>query len=80
MAIKARLSTGTFVIGIDAENIRRMKAGEPMYIDLTVLGGKDSFLLMVGDTLADVKTQLESSFGDLPPPMADPQPGPRRGH
>jgi hypothetical protein len=59
----ARLSDGRFVIGIDSENMRRLKKGEPMKLDLVNFGGVDSALLMYGESLGDVMRELEKALG-----------------
>lgn len=65
--IRARLASGVFVLGIDAENVQRLKDGKPLFVDLSGLGGRDSFVMVYGDTLADVRADLEKVFGAMPP-------------
>ena len=65
--LRARLSNGAFVLGIDAENVRRLKKGQPIIIDLTVMGGHDHVLLMYGNTLDDIRKEIEAAAGPLPP-------------
>lgn len=68
--LRARLSNGTFLFGLDAENVRRLQAGEPIMVDLRSLGGTDKFALMFGETLADIAAELERLTGQpLPPPQ-----------
>lgn len=66
--IRARLSDGRFLFGVDAENVRRLKAGQPLVIDLTMMGGKDQLVIVYGDTLQDIVRELEAAHdGPLPP-------------
>lgn len=61
--IRARMSSGSFVMGLDAENVRRLKGGEPIVIDLTLMGGTDRVYLMFGESLTDVLRELEEVTG-----------------
>jgi hypothetical protein len=66
--IRARLSNGTFLLGLDFENVRRLLAGEPIRVDLTLHGGHDVVGIMYGETLADIMRELRAlNGGDLPP-------------
>ncbi len=68
--IRARLSSGAFVLGLDAENVRRLQGGEPIKINLAQLGGSDLVFLVYGDTLADIVADLQRAQGSpLPPPQ-----------
>lgn len=68
--IRARLSNGTFLMGIDAENVRRLQKGMPLVIDLHQLGGTDKVLIVYGPTMHDIMAQLEEVQGSpLPPAM-----------
>ena len=67
--IVARMSNGVFVLGVDAENIRRLKDGQPILKSLSQFGGTDDVLIMYGDTLQDIQASLEETFGDLPEPQ-----------
>lgn len=73
--MRARMTNGTFLFGIDAENIKRLKDGKPLVIDLTLLGGHDMLLITYGDTMADIKRDWEKANGPLPPaqPFYDPK-------
>lgn len=67
--LRARLN-GVFVLGIDAENVRRLQAGQPINVDLAELGGQGEILLMYGNTMADIAKELEQVTGQpLPIPM-----------
>lgn len=66
--IRIRLSDGTFIFGVDAENVRRLKAGQPLNIDLTPLGGTDRLIVMYGETMADIVREIETATGQKLPP------------
>lgn len=69
----ARLSNGVMVLGIDAENVKRLKEGKPILKALSQFGGKDDILIIYGDTLDDVQRELaEASDGPLPPAQTHP--------
>lgn len=70
--IKARTSDGQFIFGLDANNIRLLKEGKPIKIDLRLMDGVDQFTIMYGETLAEITAELEKHFGKLP--MANPWP------
>lgn len=61
--IRARMSNGDFVLGIDAENVRRLKAGKPIVVDLREMGGEGRVLITYGETLADIVAELEQATG-----------------
>jgi len=68
--IRARLSNGDFLFGLDAENLRRLKKGEPIVVDLGELGGAGRVLITYGDTLSEIVDEIESITGQkLPPPI-----------
>ena len=69
--IRARLSNGVFILGLDAENIMRMLDNKPILVSLSELGGTDDVLIMAGNTLDDVKRQLEEASGQPLPPAID---------
>jgi len=74
--IRAKLWDGSFLMGIDAENVRRLREGELLEIDLTLTGGTDIVRIAYGDTLQDVMHQLEEATGQpLPPAMPMPDEG-----
>lgn len=66
--LKARLSNGAFVLGIDAENVRRLKKGQPIRVDLGELGGTDQVFIMYGETLQDIQREIEAAAGSPLPP------------
>lgn len=63
----ARLGT-LIILGIDAENVRRLKAGQPILKALAQHGGTDDIAIVYGDTLADIQKELEKHYGPLPAP------------
>lgn len=76
--IRASLTDGRFLFGIDAENVRRLKDGKPLVFDLTLIGGTDTVLVIYGETMADIMRELEGATGGaLPPaqPFHDPSKG-----
>lgn len=73
--IRARLSDGRFLLGIDANNVQKMKEGKPLVVDLSDHGGVDCFIMVYGDTLADVLKDITDAGFNLPPA----QPMPTKG-
>jgi hypothetical protein len=75
--IRARLSNGSYLMGLDAENIKRLTSGQPIEIDLTVLGGTDKVLLVYGETMQAIMDELQEASGQkLPTPQPMPKKGP----
>jgi hypothetical protein len=76
--IRARLSNGDFLMGIDAENVRRLvEEKDILVIDLVPMGGTGRVLITYGHTLDDVRRDLEEVMGKLPPAMPWPEDGGR---
>ena len=65
---------GLMILGIDAENVRRLKAGQPILKALSQFGGHDDILIIYGDTLDDVQRELEKTMGPMPQPHDLPKP------
>ena len=62
--IQAKLSNGDFLYGLDAENIKRLTTGNPIVIDLTLVGGPaHKILIMYGDTQKEILAALEDVTG-----------------
>jgi hypothetical protein len=78
--IRARLSDGTFLMGIDAGNVKRLKKGQPLNIDLRPLGGSDRVVIIYGETPQAIIAELERAGGPLPPAMPMPDEPPKGGH
>lgn len=71
--IKAR-SGNLLILGLEAMNVERLKAGNPMLIKLSELGVPNTDLRVVityGDTQEEILAQLERDLG-LKPPSIDP--------
>jgi hypothetical protein len=69
--LRARASNGVFILGLDAENMRRLKDVQPILISLAEMGGTDDVLIMAGETIDDIKKDLESGLGaKLPEPKS----------
>lgn len=67
--IRARASDGTFILGIDAENVKRLKDGKPILVSLAELGGHDDVLIVYGETMQHIMRDLEDASGSkLPAP------------
>lgn len=69
--IRARLSNGAFILGLDAENIKRLTAGRPILVSLAELGGSDDVYIMYGNTLDDIANELREASGE---PLPNPTP------
>jgi hypothetical protein len=68
----ARTSEGLIILGIDAENVKRLKEGKPILKALAQFGGKDDIVILYGDTVDDLKQQIERVWGPLPPAQSHP--------
>lgn len=68
--IRAKLNSGLIILGIDAENVRRLKRGLPIVVDLTDLGGEGEVMIVYGETLEDIRNDLERAMGV---PFPEPQ-------
>ena len=60
--LRARRHDGVFILGIAAENVRRLKAGQPIMVSLAEMGGKDDVIIMYGETLQDIARELEAQM------------------
>ena len=58
----AKSSKGTLIgIGLSYENLKKLKKGKPLYIDLTKLGEREGELLIfAGETEEKMAKQLEA--------------------
>lgn len=66
--IRAKLTNGDLLFGVDAENIRRLtKQRKHIVIDLAQFGHDFRIMIMYGDTMADIQKELEAVNGPLPP-------------
>ena len=67
--LMARMNNGVFVLGLDAENIKRLKEGKPILVSLAKLGGTDDIMIMAGESLDDIKNEVGNITGsELPEP------------
>lgn len=66
--LRARASNGVFILGLDAENVKRLKEGKPILLSLAGMGGNDDIMIMYGETLEEIKQELESASGKPLPP------------
>lgn len=66
--LRAKINNGPFILGLDAENINRLKQGQPILVSLAEMGGTDDVLIMAGETLSDIAKELESNGFELPEP------------
>ncbi len=67
--LRARLSNGDFLFGLDAENVKRLTEGQPIVIDLASMGGQNRVLIMYGKTLDAIKMELAQATGHRLPPV-----------
>ena len=70
--LRAVTHRGDFVFGLDAENVRRLTEGFPIVVSLDELGGKGTVLIVYGETLDDIKQDLEEATGEPLPPATTP--------
>ncbi len=73
---KTKSGRTLLVLGIDAENVRRLTAGRPIYVDGTAhgLAVSGDVMILYGETLDDVVRELESAGVAMPPAPAVPDP------
>lgn len=67
--IRARLNDGTLILGIDAENVRRLRADQAINVALDDIGGNTGLtriMIMYGNTLQDIQNELEKVLGPVP--------------
>ena len=68
--IRARLSNGAFIVGLDSVNIERLVKGQPIVIDLAEMGGRDVIMVLFGVTQEDILSALKhANGGTLPVPQ-----------
>lgn len=74
--IKAKLSNGALVLGIEARNVEHFKAGHPLHMHGAAIGGFDGvteLYIVYGNTLRDVYEELNKATGGQLPPFVEPQ-------
>ena len=75
--IRAKLSNGALVIGIEARNVEHFKAGRPLHLHGAEIGGFDGvtqLYIVYGETLKDVYDEINNASGGQLPPFEEPQP------
>lgn len=70
----AKTNSGLMILGIDAENVRRLKAGEPIVKSLSRFGGKDDVVIIYGETTDAIREDLARLTGPLPAVQELPEP------
>jgi hypothetical protein len=66
--ITIRFKDGTFLFGIDANNLRNMHEGQPLYLNFEKFGGQGKALVFFSETLDQVHAQMSEFIGtELPP-------------
>lgn len=71
--LRARLSDGAFVLGLDAENVQRLREGKPISVNLAQLGGADHIYIVYGETVEAIARELQEAAGS-PLPIPKPLP------
>lgn len=69
--LKVRLSKAggghTFILGLDANNVRELQKGHPIPVHLKEIGGTDEVVIVYGNTLEAIATELEEWTGSKIP-------------
>lgn len=65
---RAKLSDGSFIIGLDAEEVEKIKETGALQIDLRLMEGNDLVTIMYADTYSELEAKLIGIFGG-PLPM-----------
>ena len=60
--LKAKITDGPYIFGLDAENIKRLTSGQPILIKMEEIGGVGEIMIIYGETLSDIKNELESAM------------------
>lgn len=63
------------ILGIDAHNIERLKAGLPLWCHGSEMGIDCDIAVMYGDTQAELLRQMKAAGLDVPTNIAVPAPG-----
>jgi hypothetical protein len=78
--IKAKLSNGALLLGIEERNIAHFRAGHPLFLHGAEIGGfadVTQLIIVYGTTLKDVYEQLNDATGGQLPPFLEPEKEPR---
>lgn len=66
--IKAKLGD-TLILGLEEENIKRLKENKPIVFDMAIFGMPGKMVLMYGETQDAIKNELQVLTGvSLQPP------------
>lgn len=60
--VKAKLSDGTVILGLEEENIKRLKENQPMFLDLSQFGIEQKILIVYGETTEAIHEDLKRHF------------------
>lgn len=72
--LKAKTTNGVYIFGLTAENVKRLKEGEPIVINLAELGKGDRAIILYGETHQDLLDTLQASTDvPLPEPIEKPR-------
>jgi hypothetical protein len=66
--IKAVLSNGSLLIGLSAENIKRLQRDMPIVFDARPFGLKAEIIIVAGETEQAILDELRKIFTDATPP------------
>lgn len=55
------------LLGVDRENINRLTAGQPIFVDGAAMGVGFDVAMMFGETLADCYAEMEKCGLGIPP-------------
>ena len=65
--LRAKLSDGTILLGLDANTVKRLQSGAPVQVSLASLGLTGNVALMYVETLGAIAAQLEATMGEKLP-------------
>jgi len=52
-----------YLLGLSEQDIIKLKAGKPLFLQLEELGGEGEVCIMYGETEADIATELADLIG-----------------
>ena len=58
--LRARTKGGTVILGLSAENVKRLRAGQPMHFSLADIGIDQDIVMLYGETEAAIAEQLNT--------------------
>lgn len=56
--IRAKTEKGTVLLGIDKENVKRLKEGKPIYVKGDSIGIENDICIAYGDSLQDIAEEF----------------------